>query len=203
MSNFTEFIQTAVKDLQKLHSIYGVTVGLVVVSFLAAENPFGAQVSILGVDVPEEKYTLIIGILFGSFVIGAFLKVRQLKSLLLLNNTLVDADTSLSVLRHYPWIFSPFQEGGFYKAGFVSSILIVFIYIAAAAILHIIDLDQEGSIHQLSGLMDLVILAAIIPLIWSIYKYIRDINSDLDTAARNLKARNAEPVVSPDGSATR
>ena len=172
-----EYIRTALKDLQKLHSLYGATFGLLfLVSFLAAPSLIGVDVNIFGILVIGEKYSLIVGLLFGAFVVALLLKLRQLRHLVAVTREGNERDSAVRELRYYPWVMSPFQGGALGRQGFWGSLLVGSVYVGVLGILHILDPFRRGVWHQLIGLFDLFILGLVLLLFRELARTMKELD---------------------------
>jgi hypothetical protein len=60
------YIRDVLKDLHKLHCLYGTNIGLIILYILATRRE--ARVEIFGIPVDAEQFSLIAGILYGVFI---------------------------------------------------------------------------------------------------------------------------------------
>lgn len=182
-----EHIKTALRDLQRLHLLYGTTLGLLLLGILATVTPIGATAKIFSRDVNPERYSLIVGVLFGLFALAVLLKTRQLQNLLKVACQEKDIEGITCELRYYPWLFSPFQESIAGKRMFWASLWAGFAFVGALGLLHICDLYGRGPCHQMIGLIDLVILAFTLPVFWNLARILKE----LETLIQGIQSKGA------------
>ena len=178
MKGFMQMSQhflSTLQEIRKLHTFYVITFGVILLSFITSPSANDGSVKVLGLIVIMKRYSLIVGILFGLFVIGLSLYVKHLERISAMHDSSEALKETAEHLRCFPWVLSPFGPSRSGRWGFWVSIVAGFVYIAWLGIVHVLGFGKHGAEFGLIGVFDILITCSVSPMLWRMSRRINGV----------------------------